>query len=108
MLAGGRGDVANARGELAFSLVRRVPGAIAGAAAVTRAVKTSAGTMQAHLPVFGLQSRRSALAAAAAAEPDTNNVHSLASHKVLLVPDQLINVMNVGYLWVPHLTSTDT
>lgn len=63
VLAGGWGDVTNAGGELAFSLMWGVPGAIAGAAAVTWAVTTSTGTMQAHLPVFSLHTRCSGLTA---------------------------------------------
>lgn len=64
MLAGGWGDVADAGGQLAFSLMWGVPGAVAGAAAVTWAVTASTGTMQAHLPLFCLDSRRSGLTAA--------------------------------------------
>lgn len=64
VLAGRWGDVTNAGGELAFPLMWWVPGTITGTAAVARVLTASAGTMQAHLPLFGLPTRCSGLAAA--------------------------------------------
>lgn len=64
VLAGGWGDIANAGGKLAFPLMWGVSRTIAGTAAVTWVLTASAGTMQAHLPLFDLHTRCSGLAAA--------------------------------------------